>query len=237
VNARRAVHGLLFDKDGTLIDFDATWAPVIRAIVEDMCPERDPDELIVAAGFDRLTGRFQAGSIWAAGSTRDLVQLWWPLADSEQSLNLASRIDATCARLGPRTAVPLLDIDAFLNALSARGLTLGIATNDSHASLTAFLDAYDFAGRLTHAFGYDSVENPKPAPDMMLAFCSAAGLSPDQVAVVGDNTHDLEMARAAGAGWAIGVLTGNGSREDLEPLADILLDNVGDVVGWLEASQ
>ncbi len=34
------------------------------------------------------------------------------------------------------------------------------------------------------------------------------------------------MARAAGAGLVVGVLTGVGGRADLEPLADVILDSV-----------
>ena len=54
--------------------------------------------------------------------------------------------------------------------------------------------------------------------------------------VVGDNVHDLAMARAAGAGAAIGVLSGNGAAADLAPLADAVLDSVCDLPGWLGAN-
>ena len=51
----------------------------------------------------------------------------------------------------------------------------------------------------------------KPAPDMVLRLCAAIGVPPARTAVVGDSAADLRMARAAGAGLAIGVLTGVGS--------------------------
>ncbi len=50
-----------------------------------------------------------------------------------------------------------------------------------------------------------------------------------------DGEEGLEMARAAGAGWAVGVLTGNGGREHLEPYADVILEGVADVTSWLDA--
>ena len=55
----------------------------------------------------------------------------------------------------------------------------------------------------------------------------------EAIAVIGDNRHDLEMARSAGAGAAIGVLSGNGGRADLAPLADAVLDSVRDLPAWL----
>jgi phosphoglycolate phosphatase len=51
--------------------------------------------------------------------------------------------------------------------------------------------------------------------------------------MVGDNRHDMEMARAAGAGMAIGVLSGNGTRDTLSPLADVLIESVADLPGLL----
>ena len=227
------IRGVLLDKDGTLIDCDATWAPVIHDVCRELSPPGDPADLIEAAGLDKETGRLRPGSVWAAGATTELVTLWWPDADGDRILELAGEIDAIAARLGPLTAVPLLDLDRFLSELERRDLVFGIATNDSSVSLRAFLDRHGLIERVPYLYGYDSVANPKPCPDMVLAFCKAAGLSPEEVAVVGDNIHDLEMARSAGAGAAIGVLTGNSDRAHLAPHADAILDGVGDLLSWL----
>ena len=59
------------------------------------------------------------------------------------------------------------------------------------------------------------------------------GVKPSQIVVIGDNPHDLEMARSAGAGAALGVLTGNSGREDLAPLADAVLESVCELPDWL----
>ncbi len=235
VKPRPRVRGVLLDKDGTLIDCDVTWAPVIRHAVVELGPPGNADELLMAAGLDLDTGKFRAGSVWAAGSTRDLVALWWPAASEDEARALRDKVDAICAFMGPETSAPLLDLDALIRDLKRRGLITGIATNDSIASLTAFIDRQGLTGRIEHLIGYDSVARAKPDADMVHAFCDAAGLMPSEVAVVGDNTHDLEMARAAGAGWAVGVLTGNGGREHLEPYADVILDGVADLTDWLDS--
>ena len=59
------------------------------------------------------------------------------------------------------------------------------------------------------------------------------GIDLGEIAVIGDNSHDLEMARSGGAGLAIGVLSGNGTREALEPLADVILASVADLPSHL----
>lgn len=229
-----AIRGLLFDKDGTLIDFDGTWSPVLRRIAEELHPEAETQALLEAAGLDSATGRFRSGSVGGAGSTPDLVALWWPEAEVGAAEETVRRIDAVCAEMAPHASVPLVDLAAYFDALAQRGFVVGIATNDSSASLNAFLRHHQLTEHVPHAFGYDSVAQSKPAPDMVHAFCQAAKLAPAEVAVIGDNVHDLEMARAAGAGAVVAVLSGNGGRGDLEPLADLVIDGIADLAVALE---
>ena len=48
--------------------------------------------------------------------------------------------------------------------------------------------------------------------------------------MVGDTPADLAMGRSAGAGRVIGVLSGVGRREELAPLADVLLPSIGELL-------
>jgi phosphoglycolate phosphatase len=65
---------------------------------------------------------------------------------------------------------------------------------------------------------------------MVLAFCAAMSLEPAEVIVVGDNRHDIEMGKNAQAGYCIGVLTGTSTRDELEELADVVFDDITDLV-------
>ena len=67
----------------------------------------------------------------------------------------------------------------------------------------------------------------------MLAFSDLTGLKPTEIAMVGDNRHDLEMARAGGCGLAVGVLSGTGTRESLGRIADVVLDSVAELPAYL----
>jgi phosphoglycolate phosphatase len=110
---------------------------------------------------------------------------------------------------------------------------MGVATSDGTAAAQAAMQALGLAKYLPHVFGYDSVARPKPAPDIVHAFAAAIDAGPDDIVVIGDNPHDLEMARSAGAGAAVGVLTGNSSAAELAPLADAVLDSVCALPEWL----
>ncbi len=83
--------------------------------------------------------------------------------------------------------------------------------------------------------GYDSVARAKPHADQLHLFAARTGLEPNSIAMVGDNAHDLEMAHAAGAGLAIGVLSGNSTLDDLGPLSDAILGSIAELPQYLKS--
>ena len=143
--------------------------------------------------------------------------------------------DRFTAEEGAAQSVPLPGSQNAIARLHGSGLRLGVATNDSTAGAERTLLALGVAQMFDAAYGYDAVARPKPAPDVLLAFSDLTGLKPSQIAMVGDNRHDLETARAAGAGLAVGVLSGTGTRETLASMADVLLDSVADLPAYLAA--
>jgi phosphoglycolate phosphatase len=231
------MRGLLFDKDGTLLDFEASWSRVYRELCLDLAEGNAAvaDAMLVAGGFDLATGRFRAGGALAAGHTVDIVRMWYPALAGAALDAMVTRIDKVFHANGVTSSVPVQGLRETLAALYDAGFKMGVATNDGTAGTKAALAALDVASFLPHVFGYDSVKRPKPAPDIVHAFAAATGVPLAAIAVIGDNRHDLEMARAAGAGAAIGVLSGNGGREELAPLADVVLDSVRDLPAWLSA--
>lgn len=123
----------------------------------------------------------------------------------------------------------------MLTELAEMGIAMGVATNDATEAAVAAIAALGLDAYLPHVFGYNSVAHPKPAPDIVLAFAGARGVDPSDIAVVGDNRYDMEMARAAGAGAAVGVLTGNSNANDLAAYADVVLPSIRELPGWLRA--
>jgi phosphoglycolate phosphatase len=92
------------------------------------------------------------------------------------------------------------------------------------------LQAIDVISEFDFLCGYDSGHGVKPEPGMVLAFCQAMSLQPEEVIVVGDNSHDIEMGRNARAGLCVGVLTGASTRNELESLADIVFDDISGLI-------
>lgn len=231
------IKGILFDKDGTLVDFNATWLGIADFMAMDAA-EGDrwkADRLLSAAGFDFVAKRFKPDSIFASGTNMDVVELWFPRLSDEDQMLAVARFNEITSVQGSSLAVGLPGIVEALTALHKRSYRLGVATNDSTAGAEKTMVTLGVAQLFDAAYGYDAVANPKPAPDTILAFCDLTGLRPAEIAMVGDNRHDLEMARAGGCGLAIGVLSGTGTRESLSSIADIVLDSVADLPDFLSA--
>jgi phosphoglycolate phosphatase len=232
------MHAILFDKDGTLLDFEATWLPVLRAFACELAhgDEATAEAMLVRGGFDPESGRFRAGSTIAAGTSVDLARLWYPTLDGDALGAIVARIDDGFAAGGPNHSVLLPGVTETLAALMGRGHVMGVATNDGTTIAMQALEAIGLGEFFALVLGYDAVAHPKPAPDMVLAFAAEAGMMPADVVVVGDNAHDLVMARTAGAGAAVGVLSGNSAVEDLAPFADVILESIRDLPAWLAES-
>lgn len=229
------IKGVLFDKDGTLVDFQRTWYAIgdMMALEAADGDRQRANALMAEAGYDHATAGFLADSVFAAGTNADIVSLWYPDLDNDARAAVISRFDTVTAEQGALQAVALEGIKDMLTALHDAGYRLGLCTNDSTAGAEKTLLALGVAQLFDAAYGYDAVANPKPAPDAVYAFCDLTGLRPAEIAMVGDNGHDLELARAAGCGLAVGVLSGTGTRASLSPLADVILASAIELPGIL----
>jgi phosphoglycolate phosphatase len=221
-----AVKGILLDKDGTLIDVTGTWVPAYREILGELFGSDRVEELLVAAGYDAATGTFKPGSILAGGTTRQLVDVWWPGLAPMAALEKLRLLDVDYRELSLRHLKSLMPLEPVLSGLRSAGYRLGVATNDTRASATSHLQRLGVASLFDIIVGADTVSAPKPSGHMVMAFSKAVGLEPSGVAMVGDNLHDMEEARNGKAGLAIGVLSGNSAHADLAPLADHVIADI-----------
>ena len=233
------IRGVLFDKDGTLLDFGRTWAPVSRRCAERVAARPDQiDGLLEAVGHDPHTDRFRPGSAMVAGTAVDVARAFAGVLGGGRSVaELAALVDATFLAEAGRCAVPIDGLAGLLDGLVARGMILGVATSDNTASAEAALKVLGLRDRFSFVCGYDAGHGEKPGPGMVQGFCTTMGLEARTVAVVGDSTHDLEMARAAGAGLRVGVLTGPATRAELAPLAHAVLDSAVDLLALIDGAE
>lgn len=225
------VKAVLFDKDGTLFDFQKSWSRWIQQEI-DRLAGADPDlahEIADAIGFDLSAGLIVPGSPAIAGTSRDVAALMLPFLPDTTLDDLSRHLDRTAAALIPVEVLPLVP---FLAQLAAMDLLLGLATNDSEAAARAHLRHFGIEGMFDYIAGYDSGHGAKPDPGMCIAFALQCGVQADDIVMVGDSLHDLDAGRSAGM-QTVAVLTGVASASELHDHADVVLTDIGHLADWI----
>lgn len=227
------IKGIIFDKDGTLFDFNATWGAWTQQMIR---TESGGDVARTGAladllGYDLGRGVFYPDSIVIAETVEVVADAMLTLLKGESKAQLVKRMRSAAKQVPQVQAAPLATLLARLKDM---GLVIGVATNDSedparaHLAKAQVLDLFDFVA------GYDSGFGGKPAAGQLLGFCAATGLAPAACIMVGDSTHDLHAGIAAGM-RTVGVLTGPALASDLHPLADVVLTSIADLPDWVAA--
>jgi phosphoglycolate phosphatase len=221
--------GIVFDKDGTLLDFNRTWLPIYLYAAQEFADGDTAlaESLLTQHGFDRGKNRFIGGSLLAAGNNQQIANAWAAQIDKQDQVETISRqLHQIFHDQGAIQATPVKQLADTLRQLKQSGRKLGVATADSHQGIINTLQAFDVLHEFDFLAGYDSGHGVKPEAGMVLAFCEQMALAVESVVVVGDNRHDIEMGRNANAGLCVGVLTGTSTRSDLESIADIVIDDI-----------
>jgi len=224
---------LLFDKDGTLFDFQKTWAGWAANMIR---TRAGSDSLLVAQmaealGFDMSAELYLPESVVIAGTAYETVEAVLPFFDDKTLDELHDEFKASQSRIAPFEVVPLR---LFLGQMLEDGLLIGIATNDSESSARAQLDQFAITEMFHYIAGFDSGYGGKPGAGMCAAFSVQTGIAPDQIVMIGDSLHDLHAGRAAGM-QTIGVLTGVATAAELSPHADVVLPDIGHLNDWLRS--
>ncbi len=224
------IKGVLFDKDGTLIDFHATWIPAYQQAAAHLCDAAGNDDcresLLVAGGYNPATGRCAPESPLACGSTGEIARLWSARLGLGDPFEVVRELERTFAEFAATRPIPVTDLTALFGRLKDKQMVLGVATMDSEKLASITLTQLQVRHYMSFVCGYDSGFGVKPEPGMVEAFCAHAELEPESVALVGDTPHDLNMGRAAGVGLVVGVLTGASPPDSLHGLADHVLPDI-----------
>lgn len=226
---------IIFDKDGTLIDFDAMWGGWVIYLAEQLHQLSGlnvRDALCLAMGYDDANKKVLATGKLAATPMHLLYRL---TVEVMQALGLSETdaekvvADGWCIPDPVILAKPFTDTRALFSSIHELKIKIGIATTDDRAPTQAMIEAFDIEEYISTMVCSDDGVKAKPAPDMVLTICERMKIDPAKAMVIGDTIPDLKMARAAGAGLVVGVLKGVSNAKDLAPFADILIESVDDL--------
>lgn len=225
------IQAVLFDRDGTLTDFDRTWGPAIAEVLRDLSAG---DAGVLAtleevAMFDTASACFTGPSVLKVQAPADYAAGWAEILGESDPDAMLERIEATLLERCVTNVSPFDGVVETLQRLARADIPLGIATNGTEASARRQMEALGLGDSFAFLAGYDSGFGRKPAPGQLHAFARHVDLPPSEIAMVGDSLHDMHAARDAGM-IRVAVTTGAASRADLEANADVVLDNMRDLL-------
>ena len=232
---------IVFDKDGTLIDFHKIWGPrLVRGALKlkDICALDNNflDHLYRALGYDPQTGQtFGQGPL----ATAPLHQFATIVASVlfQFGLNWDEACQLTKSHMSSEmTAAPSDDeiiargnVRSAFEALSNAGCLLGIATTDNRAATESAIARLGIGGLLLDIRCGDDNGPVKPNIAVLLELAASRSLPLSELIMVGDTVSDLAMAKDAGVGLSVGILGGAGSESQLRPYADVLIESVEEI--------
>lgn len=211
---------IVFDWDGTIVDSTAMIALCIQKAAADLdltVPTLEQASHVIGLGLHDALAR--AVPELAAGRIEEFSARYryhWFACEHEIVLFAGMR-------------------DMLLE-LTERGVPLAVATGKSRRGLARAFEQTGL-GALFESSRCADETHPKPHPAMLLELAEELTVVPDRTVMIGDTTHDLEMAAAAGAA-GIGVTYGAHPRDQLaacEPLA--LVGNVAELRQWLHTNR
>ena len=196
---------VVFDKDGTLIDFHAMWggwAAELGRRLDGATRRPVAGDAFAAIGFDPSSGRVRSGTPLAIATMAEIreviaavVRRWCPnVAAARRAVDAAWFVPDPVS-----TAVALSDLPALFGRLHESDRTIAVATTDDRAPTEATLRALGIRDTVSALACGDDGIGVKPDPRMLLALCEVLRVPPERTAIVGDTVADLTMGRDAGA--------------------------------------
>lgn len=210
---------IAFDWDGTLADSTALIAEAIQRACGDMgltVPDLATARHVIGLGLHDSI-RYVAPDLPATEYERfaDRYRHYYLAGDGE---------------------IPLFEgVREMLAELEARGFLLAVATGKTRKGLARAMAQHAIAHHFVASRCADE-GFPKPHPDMLLTLMDSVGVLPGETLMIGDTTHDLQLARAAGA-QALAVTYGAHDTAGLAALAPLaVLASLPELRAWLAAN-
>ncbi len=235
---RREIDLIVFDKDGTLVDFDLLWAGKLVQAVDAVLAAAPAVEGLRARLFSTL-GIHEAGmkvipesplavstlAKLGIATTVVLYQTGLPWHDAEK---LSREIFMPAIEVLPRARdiAPIGNVRGLMCSLKASGFHLAIFTSDDRDATEASLPLLGITDCIeAMVCGNDALPG-KPSGAGLLHLSRHFDTAPETILMIGDSVTDMRSALDAGVGWRVGVLSGTGKRHDLVHAAELVVDDI-----------
>ena len=198
---------IIFDKDGTLLDFDAYWIPVSKAALSDMVKIAELDEKVVSEIFDAFDVKNGITAITSSlcyGTYDDMGHDIFGVLSKYSSKLSEDEVKRLTRELYHKhikkgkikpTSEKLCDT---LAKLKKDGYILGVVTSDAPLVTDECLKALNIRDFFSFIISDDGIMPTKPNPKSIEFLCEKYAMSKNELLMVGDTLADVAYAKNGG---------------------------------------
>lgn len=225
------IRAILFDKDGTLLQFTEGWVDSIVGFLENkILDDNKKSEVFREIGI-REDGGVEENSILSSETAMDLAIIFSKYLDEDLD-EIYREIDdhlLNYLKENNKFIRETCDLRSLFEALKDRGILIGIFTSDNYRQakysmdylgLDSFIDFYAAA----------DIYKKKPNKESLEVFKKKYSLEDQEIIIVGDSRVDMVFGEDT---VKVGVLCGTGSREMLAKYTDNIVDDPSQVLKFL----
>lgn len=211
------IEAVLFDKDGTLIDFPSVWIPWVEDIYKHLLsslPDCQLSLVRLKKAFGIHEGKIDPNSpVTVAGSEESITITAFLLYELCVPWDLAVTYatEAVTSANSNQNDSPYLQlvqgIERLLIELKEAGVTMGVLTSDDTDKAEKQLERLGLASYFQFVIGSDQVKQGKPFPDLAYLARDRYGINLANAMMIGDTVGDIELGKRAGVKSTVGIIT------------------------------
>lgn len=225
------IKGVIFDKDGTLMDFAAFWIPVAENAVKYILNIVGADNSLIGDMLNSIGAYAGIQGILCSGTYEQIADKFYGVLSEnrietdKKGLN-AITYSAFHKSIEYGEIIPTCDnITGVFSALKKSGRIIALVTTDDEYITKKCLKMLGIYNFFDVIYTDDGINPSKPNPYYISRLCEEKGLSADGLVMVGDTITDMKFAENGGI-MSIGVAKNEKDREVIMKSADYVIDDI-----------
>ncbi len=231
------VDAIIFDKDGTLIDFDAFWVSVSCKAIEEVLEKfaMDTDLLSeILEAFGVHDGVTDINGVLCKGTYEQMGEIVYTILKDHGCEASCKDVVATVLAAYNKNAdagkvMPTcVNLEEVLRDFKAQGKKLAVVTTDNAHITRKCLTALGIEDLFERIYTDDGEYPTKPDPACVYNFCELVGVGKERVIMVGDTMTDVRFAKNAGI-TSVALARTEEQRNILSMSADIVISEISEL--------